>query len=60
MKFINIRELSTGTSLFIVQGPIAALFRADRVAARQNRPAIPPRCALSARKIPRNRPPSDK
>ena len=45
---------------FIVHGPIAALFRADSVAARQNRPAIPPRRALSARKIPHNRPRSDK
>jgi len=45
---------------FIVQGSIVALFRADRVAARRNRPAIPPCRALSARKIPRNRSPSDK
>jgi len=44
---------------FIVHGPIEALFRADGVAARQNRPAIPPRRALSARKMPRNRPRSD-
>jgi len=35
---------------FIVHGPIAALFRADGVAARQNRPAILPRRALSATK----------
>jgi len=34
---------------FIVQGSIAVLFRADDVAARHNRPAIPPRRALSAR-----------
>jgi len=45
---------------FIVHGPIAALFRADGVAARQNRSAILPRRALSARKTPRNRPRSDK
>jgi len=44
----------------IIHGPIAALFRADGVAARQNRPAIPPRRAWSARKNPHNRPRSDK
>ena len=42
MKFINIRELSTGTSL-LFSGPIAALFRMTRVVARRKiRPAIFP------------------
>jgi len=37
-----------------------ALFRADGVAARQNRPAILPRRAFQLRKNFRNRPRSDK
>jgi len=35
-----------GLLTVIVRGLIAALFRADGVAARQNRPAIPPRRAF--------------
>ena len=53
-EFLCCAQIGIGIGIGIgieTEIPIAALFRADVVAARQNRPAIPPRRAFQLRKI---------